>query len=104
MNAYDVILRPVLSEKSTELREGDKKKYVFEVSPRATKRDIIQAIETIYSVKPEACKIINVKGRVKNNRPVSKTTFRRGQGKSRSWKKAIVCMSKGKAIDKFEGV
>ncbi len=104
MNQYDIILRPVLSEKSTFLREGEKKQYTFEVSKRATKIDILRAVEAIYSVAPESCRIINVRGKKKSNRPISRKNFRRGHGTTRSWKKAIVSLPKGERIERFEGV
>lgn len=104
MSPYEILIRPVLSEKTTLLRESENKQYVFEVAKNATKIQIMRAVESVYSVKPSACNVINVKAKVKNNRPVSKTSFRRGTGKTRTWKKAIISLPAGKVIDKFEGV
>lgn len=93
MDYQDILIEPVLSEKATALRENGK--YVFKVTPRATKIQIKEAVGRLFSVKVENCTVINVKG--KNRR------VRYRMGKTSSWKKAIVTLSKGEVIKIFEG-
>ncbi len=93
MDYQDILIEPVLSEKATTLRETGK--YVFKVSPRATKIQIKEAVARLFSVKVERCTVMNMKG--KNRR------VRYKMGKTSSWKKAIVTLSKGEVIKIFEG-
>ncbi|MGP1415772.1 MAG: 50S ribosomal protein L23 [Treponema sp.] len=93
MDYQDILIEPVLSEKATALREESK--YVFKVTPRATKIQIKEAVGRLFGVKVENCTVINVKG--KNRR------VRYKMGKTSSWKKAIVTLSKGEVIKIFEG-
>ncbi|MDD4011401.1 MAG: 50S ribosomal protein L23 [Sphaerochaetaceae bacterium] len=100
MNANQVIISPILSEKSNIVRSLDEKKYTFKVDPRANKIQIVAAVESLYKVTVLSCNVINVKG---------KTKFSRGKGGSipgdtGSWKKAVVTVKKGDAINAFEGV
>jgi large subunit ribosomal protein L23 len=93
MDARTVIIRPVVSEKSYALiGEG---KYTFRVDDRAHKTQIAQAIEEIFDVKVAAVRTSKVRSKPK----------RRGvhQGRSRSWKKAIVQLAPGDRIELFEG-
>jgi large subunit ribosomal protein L23 len=76
----DVILRPIITERSTEMMEYNK--YVFEVSPKTNKTEIKQAIEKIFDVKVESVNTMNVKGKPKR--------MGRYVGKRKDWKKAIV--------------
>ncbi len=93
MDYTDVIIAPVLTEKSNELREQGK--YVFKVSPRATKIEIKEAVRRLFDVKVERCTVMNVEGKVRR--------LRYRAGKTASWKKAIVTLAKGDAIKIFEG-
>ena len=104
MEAYKVIIEPVLTEKSNVLRGGESKKYVFKVAKKANKIQVIEAVKNLFSVNPVSCNIVNVSGKKKANVPVSAASFRRGYGKTASWKKAIVTLAKGEKIDAFEGV
>jgi large subunit ribosomal protein L23 len=104
MDASQIIIEPVLTEKSNILKEGDKKKYVFKVAKKANKVEIMKAISSLYSVKPLACNIVNVSGKRRANMPVSATTYKRGYGLTSSWKKAIITMAPGDKIDILEGV
>ena len=61
--AYDIILRPVITEKS--MMDSADKKYVFEVAPSATKIEIKQAIAEIFGVKVKNVNTVNVKGKKK---------------------------------------
>lgn len=60
MTAYDIVKKPVITEK-TEILRRDYNKYTFEVSPKANKVEIRKAIETIFNVKVESVATINVK-------------------------------------------
>ncbi|ACZ41634.1 Ribosomal protein L25/L23 [Thermobaculum terrenum ATCC BAA-798] len=99
MNAYDVIKRPVITEKNTFLM--DQGQYTFEVDPKSTKHDVKAAVEEIFKVNVLAVNTINVPSKVKLKR-------RRGGrpivGRTSSWKKAIVKLAPGQRIEIFEGV
>ena len=93
MDARQVIIEPVVSEKSYALMgEG---KYTFRVHDRAHKLQVAQAIEEIFEVKVRSVRTAKV-----NSKPK-----RRGlhSGRSRSWKKAIVQLAPGERIELFEG-
>jgi large subunit ribosomal protein L23 len=93
MDARQVIIRPVVSEKSYALMaEG---KYTFRVADHAHKLQIAQAIEEIFEVHVKAVRTAKVKSKPK----------RRGlhSGRSRSWKKAVVQLAPGERIELFEG-
>ena len=100
MDANRVIIEPVLTEKTNLMREGEEKKYVFKVDPRANKIQIMHAVKTVFSVQPAKCNIINVKGKTKTQRTKSGSR----KGSTTPWKKAIVTLKKGEKIDAFEGV
>jgi large subunit ribosomal protein L23 len=93
VDARQVIIRPVVSEKSYALMaEG---KYTFRVANHAHKLQIAQAIEEIFEVHVKAVRTAKVKSKPK----------RRGlhSGRSRSWKKAVVQLAPGERIELFEG-
>jgi large subunit ribosomal protein L23 len=93
MDARQVIVRPVVSEKSYALMaEG---KYTFRVHDRAHKLQVAQAVEEIFDVHVRSVHTAKV-----NSKPK-----RRGlhSGRSRSWKKAIVQLAPGERIELFEG-
>lgn len=93
MRADEVILEPLLTEKSNSLRENNK--YSFVVSPRANKIEVMKAVEVLFKVRPESCNIVSVKGKPKR--------VRYALGKSSSWKKAVVTLKEGDSISIFEG-
>jgi len=93
MNANDIIIRPVISEKSTELMES--RKYVFQVARDANKLMVARAMKELFNVTPEKVNIINMRG--KNRR------LRYRMGKRAAWKKAIVTLAIGQKIEIFEG-
>lgn len=93
MNANDIIIRPVISEKSTELMES--RKYVFQVSRDANKLMVASAVKELFGVTPQKVNIINMRG--KNRR------LRYKMGKRPAWKKAIVTLAIGQKIEIFEG-
>lgn len=93
MHPFEVIRRPMITEKSTLLQEQGK--YVFEVSPGATKTQVKQAVEDIFDVEVVAVNTMNIKGKAKRFGP------RMAMGKSR--KKAIVSLKPGDKIEIFSG-
>jgi len=93
MDARQVILEPVVSEKSYALMADGK--YTFRVDGRVHKTQIAEAIEHIFDVKVTAVRTAQVRSKPK----------RRGvhKGKTRAWKKAIVQLAPGDRIELFEG-
>ena len=91
MEARDILIRPLISEHSTDLMtEG---KFVFVVDKRANKIQIAQAVKEIFNVTVEAVNTMNYKGKTK----------RRGRtvGRTNSYKKAIVKLKAGETIELF---
>ena len=103
MDSRDIIIEPVLTEKSNLLREGEAKTYVFKVAKKANKIMVMRAVKDLFNVRPTDCRIINVRGKARHNRAISRNSFRRGMGRTASWKKAMVTLDKGQSIDVFEG-
>ncbi|MFQ5574233.1 MAG: 50S ribosomal protein L23 [Terriglobia bacterium] len=91
-HAQDVLVRPVISEKSYTLMEDNK--YTFEVHPSAGKTEIRQAVEEIFDV--EVTKINTMRRRGKNRRQGWTT------GRTRDWRKAIVTLKEGDRIEFFD--
>lgn len=95
MKDYDIIIKPLLSEKS--YADIPNKKYVFVVDKRATKIDIKQAVERIFGVKVDSVNTANVEGKLKRQG--------RTQGYTSKYKKAYVSLKKdSKAIEFFESL
>lgn len=94
MNYEDILIRPVVSEKASMLREQNK--YVFIVHPDATKTQIKEAVRKLFNVKVVSCTTMNVSGKEKR--------LRGRPGFTASYKKAIVRLAKGETIKVFEGV
>jgi large subunit ribosomal protein L23 len=86
-----VILRPIITERSFDLINDNR--YTFEVAKQANKIEIGQAVETIFDVKVLNVNTISVRGKPKR--------VRYAKGYSRSWKKAIVTLAEGDAIEAF---
>ena len=94
MNQYDVILSPVITEKSTKLTEVNQ--VVFRVTLDATKPAIAKAVESLFKVKVKAVNTVRVKG---------KTKLFKGKAFNRSdFKKAIVTLEEGHQIDITTGL
>jgi len=91
MEARDILIRPLISERSTDLMTDGK--FVFVVDKRANKIQIAAAVEEIFKVDVLAVNTVNVKGKTK----------RRGRtvGKTNSYKKAIVKLAEGQTIELF---
>lgn len=92
----DVIVRPLITERSTLLKE--KGKYSFEVNPAATKKEIKNAVETIF--KKEKVEVTKVNTA---NIPAKIRRFGSHMSKAYRWKKAIVTLKPGQKIEFFEG-
>ena len=90
---HDVIIKPIVSEKSYALIDAGK--YTFEVDPRSNKTEIKQAVEAIFNVKVATVNTMNRVGKVK------RTKF--GFGKRKDTKRAIVTLKSG-SIDIFTNV
>ncbi len=88
----DVILAPVISEKSYSLI--DENAYTFLVHPRANKTEIRQAVEAIWGVRVSKVNTVNRKGKTKR--------YRFTQGRRRDTKRAIVKLAEGDRIEIFE--
>jgi len=95
MIQYDIIKRPVITEK-TGIQKEDFNQVTFEVDRRANRVEIRRAIEKIFKVRVADVKTMQVKGKVKQRGRIV--------GKRRDWKKAIVKLMPGERIDFFEGV
>ena len=92
--AYQIILNPLVTEKSTQQSEFNK--MVFSVPLNATKQEVKLSIEQIFSVKVKAVNTILLKGKVKR--------FKGVLGRRSSTKKAIVTLAPGNTIDLSAGV
>jgi large subunit ribosomal protein L23 len=93
---YNIIKRPIITEKSMELIEENK--YTFEVDKNANKPEIKQAVEAIFDgVKVKKVRTMNFPGK--------KVRTRFGYGKKADWKKAIVTLTEdSEAIEYFDGM
>ena len=90
---HDVILRPLINEKSTEQREKQNQ-YAFEVHQKASKEDVRSAVEKFFNVKVLAVvRTLNNHGKLRRVGQV--------QGRKSNWKKAIVTLKDGSNIDFF---
>lgn len=91
MDARDVIIRPIVSEKSFEMIEQNR--YTFEVDKRATKPQIAKAVSEIFGVTVTDVNTMNVSGKPRR--------LRYAKGLTRAWKKAIVTLKEGDSIDLY---
>ena len=97
MHSYEVVRRPIITEKNTLLNtEG---KYIFEVARDANKLDVKRAIEEVFKVEVDHVNMLNVHGKERRS-PGRKRTV----GMTRTWKKAIVTLKPGHRIELYEGV
>ena len=90
-SAYNVIIRPIVSERSFDLMNENK--YTFEVAKQAPKEEIAAAVEKIFGVHVLKVNTISVKPKKKR--------VRYKEGMTRSWKKAIVTLAAGDTIEVF---
>jgi len=91
---YGILIKPLITEKASNLAQHNQ--YVFEVSPKANKIQIAQAIEARYGIKPIKVNVLNNFGKI--------VTRGRDVGKTKDWRKAIVSLPEGKNIQINEGV
>ena len=94
MNTFDVIKKPIVTEKSSAAQQ-EYNQYCFAVDRRATKYDVREAIQKVFSVTVTGVRTSKVPGKYKR---VGKT-----QGKTSAWKKAVVTLKEGDRIDFLEG-
>lgn len=95
MIAHDIIIRPIITEKSM-LGAADKK-YTFEVAKTAGKIEIAKAVEELFKVKVAKVNTLNVRGQLRRQG--------RNEGYTKCWKKAVVTLTQdSKSIEFFEGM
>ena len=94
LHPYSVLLRPMVTEKSTILAGHNK--YVFEVARSANKMQVKEAVEIAFGVEVKAVNVMNVRGKVKR--------FRLRPAAAPDWKKAIVTLKEGHKIELIEGI
>jgi large subunit ribosomal protein L23 len=95
LHRYEVLRRPIVTEKSTLL--GARGKYVFEVAMNANKPQIKDAVEQAFDVHVTAVNTMIVRGKTKR-------FGRQRPSRQPSWKKAVVTVQAGEQIEIFEGV
>lgn len=95
MAVQDIVLRPIVTEKS--MAGIKNKKYTFEVAPHATKIDVAKAVEILFGVKVAKVNTVHVRGHLRRQ---GKT-----QGYTKAWKKAIVTLKPdSKSIEFFDSM
>lgn len=92
MDARDILIRPLITEKSTQLMEEGK--YVFVVAKKANKIEIAKAVAEVFNVKVANVNTVNVSGKMKR--------MGRFVGKRSDYKKAIVRLAPGETIEFFQ--
>ena len=94
INVYEVLRRPLVTEKGTYLQEQNK--YLFEVAIGANKPQVKQAVEKAFDVTVESVNLMTVVGKRKR--------YGRAIAKRPDWKKAVITLKEGDKIQIFEGV
>jgi large subunit ribosomal protein L23 len=94
MIRYDVIRRPLMTEKSMKQKEKYNQ-FSFEIDRRANRIEVRRAVEQIFNVKVAAVRTVQVKGKIKQRGRIT--------GKRKDWKKAVVTLMPGERIPFFEG-
>ena len=96
MNARDIIIKPIITEKTMAGVVADKK-YTFKVDKKATKIDIAKAVEEVFGVEVAKVNTVNVRCRLRRQG--------RNEGYTAAWKKAYVTLTPdSKTIEFFEGM
>jgi large subunit ribosomal protein L23 len=94
MHRFEVLRRPLVTEKSTELQTQNK--YAFEIADEANKPMVKEAVEAAFKVKVTKVNVVSMRGKARRvGRRIVQT---------RDWKKAIVTLAAGDKIEFFEGV
>jgi large subunit ribosomal protein L23 len=88
----EIIIHPIITEKAVKLQEENK--YVFKVNPKATKNEIKKAVQEMFGVTVLKVNTVNVPGKKKR--------LGRFEGRTASWKKAIVYVKPGERIKAFD--
>ena len=94
MNQYDVVVRPIVTEKSSLLKEGGNQ-YVFEVARGANKIEIAKAVEQLFKVQVISVRVMNMEGKTRR--------LGKHSGKKPDWRKAVVKLNPKDKIPFFEG-
>jgi len=94
MHLYEVVRRPLITEKATLMKEQNR--YAFEVAGRANKRQIKEAVEAGFKVNVVKVRVMNVPGKMRR--------IGRRYVMTPSWKKAVITLESGQKIEFFEGV
>jgi large subunit ribosomal protein L23 len=94
MHPYQVVKRPLITEKATIMKERNK--YAFEVMKEANKRQIKEAVEVAFKVNVVKVTVMTVPGKVRR--------IGKRQALTPTWKKAVVTLTPGEKIEFFEGV
>jgi len=94
MHLYEVVRRPLITEKATLLKEQNR--YAFEVAKEANKRQIKEAVQAAFKVNVVKVNVMSVPGKMRR--------IGRRQVLTPSWKKAVVTLGPGQKIEFFEGV
>ena len=92
--SYQIIRRPLITEKGTDLKEHTNQ-YLFEVARDANKIEIKRAVESLFRVKVLQVRTLSVKGKKKR--------VGRFVGRTPGWKKAVTTLKEGESIEFFEG-
>lgn len=90
-----IIIRPVVTERSTELAD-DAGKYTFIVHPSANKIEIKNAVQSLFEVKVKEVRTANFRGKLRR--------VGRSEGHKAAYKKAVVTLAEGERIDVYEGI
>ncbi|MBI1819193.1 MAG: 50S ribosomal protein L23 [Nitrospirae bacterium] len=94
-DSFDIIVKPLLTEKSNQLRET-RNQVAFKVRKDANKIEIKKAVEDALKVKVASVNVMRVQGKIKR--------LGKFEGKTSDWKKAIVTLKPGEKISIFEGL
>jgi large subunit ribosomal protein L23 len=94
MTPHEIIIRPVVTEKSTDL-QAQRNQYVFEVHRDANKIEIRKAVELVFGVRVQKVRTMVVRGDIRR--------VGRNYGRERSWKKAVVMVHPGDSIEIYGG-
>ncbi|MGI6374075.1 MAG: 50S ribosomal protein L23 [Patescibacteria group bacterium] len=93
-SAYQVLIKPLVTEKATDLAASNK--YVFVVAAQANKIEIAKAVKDIYGVEPLKVNLANIKGK--------RVVRGRIKGQRSDWRKAVITLPAGQTIKIYEGV
>jgi len=94
-NIYDVIRKPMVTEKGTRLKE-EMNKIILKVDPEANKLEIKAAVESVFKVKVKEVTTMNFKGKKKR--------LGQRQGVRSDWKKAVVTLAEGEKVEYIDGI